>query len=139
MTTFYIYEIPGVKNGATKMWKRRTSKNIQKYGIQPILIETIEGPDNIDTWKLVGDREWELADQNGYPRGEHYLSIRVKSDHPNKSIAGKTARTTTMEIAEEIRSKYIPYKYSYGKLAKEYGLSVHTVTNIVLNRSYIEA
>ena len=79
MVTYYIYEIPGKKNGATKDWEGRGKWNFKHYGIEPILIETIEGPDEPDMWKIVGDREWELADANGYNRGEHYLSIRQKA------------------------------------------------------------
>lgn len=77
--TFYIYEVPGHKNGATKNWKSRSKSNFNRYHTQPILIETIEGPDIEDFWQLVGDREWELADQNGYKRGEHYRSIRLRA------------------------------------------------------------
>lgn len=84
---YYIYEIHGVKNGATKRWKQRSKHNFERYGIQPILIETMEGPDTEEMWKIVGDREWELADQNGYPRGLHYLSIRRKSNHNNRSTS----------------------------------------------------
>ena len=77
---YYIYHIPGEKIGATKDLDNRINHNFRKYGIQPILIETMEGPDTEDMWQIVGDREWELADQNGYPRGDHYLSIRRKAN-----------------------------------------------------------
>jgi hypothetical protein len=79
MVTYYIYEVPGHKNGATIDWKNRSKWNFKHYGIEPILIETMEGPDEPNMWKLVGDREWELADTNGYDRGAHYLSIRQRA------------------------------------------------------------
>lgn len=84
---YYIYEVPGHKNGATKNWKARKTYNFRKYGIEPILIETIEGPDVLETWQVVGDREWELADLNGYKRGDHYKTIRIKSTHNNRTTA----------------------------------------------------
>jgi hypothetical protein len=76
MVTYYIYEVPGKKNGATIDWKGRSKYNFKRWGIQPIIIETMEGPDTPEMWKIVGDREWELADANGYKRGRHYLKIR---------------------------------------------------------------
>jgi len=78
MTTYYIYEVPGHKNGATNDWDKRSNENFETYGIQPILIETMEGPNEPEFWQIVGDREWELADQNGYPRGTHYRVAREK-------------------------------------------------------------
>ncbi len=72
MTTFYIYEVPGVKNGATNQWDKRSQQNFNAYGIMPVIVETMEGPNEPEFWQVVGDREWELADQNGYPKGTHY-------------------------------------------------------------------
>ena len=83
--TYYIYEVPGIKIGATKNWKTRRYDNFRKYQIKPTIVETMEGPDVLETWQVVGDREWELADLNGYKRGEHYVSIRRKSNHNNKT------------------------------------------------------
>jgi len=53
--------------------------------------------------------------------------------------AGKSARITTIEIAREIKSKYIPYKYSYETLAKEYNIRPSTVRLICQSRTYQEA
>ena len=77
-TTYYIYEVPTEKNGATHEWEERRAYNFETYNIEPIIVETIEGPDNEDTWQIVGDREWELADLNGYERREHYFAMRIK-------------------------------------------------------------
>ena len=76
---YYIYEVPGFKNGATMDWKNRRRYNFNRYQIEPIIIETLEGPDSEDMWQVVGDREWELADLNGYSKGLHYKDIRLKS------------------------------------------------------------
>ena len=92
MTTYFIYEVPGHKNGATMDWDKRSNQNFDKYGIQPILIETMEGPNEPEFWQIVGDREWELADQNGYPRGEHYRSARERRpSHPHGRPPSKQA------------------------------------------------
>ena len=76
---YYIYEVPGHKNGATKRWKQRSKYNFEKYEVNPIIVETMEGPDTEDMWQIVGDREWELADQNGYPRGVHYVHTCISA------------------------------------------------------------
>lgn len=103
MKTYYIYHVPGVKNGATNQWDKRSNENIQKYGIEPIIVETMEGPDTPEFWQIVGDREWELADLNGYSRGEHYRSAREKRMKGSYAagevhrISGHTATMGTYE------------------------------------------
>ena len=82
---YYIYEVPTEKIGATINPKSRAYYNFRKYEIESIILETMEGPDTPEYWRVVGDREWELADQYGYPRGEHYLAIRNKSNHNKKT------------------------------------------------------
>ena len=91
---YYIYEVLGHKVGATKDWLTRSIYNFNKYGIQPIVIETMEGPDEPEFWQVVGDREWELADLNGYPRGVHYRIARERRHKWNdnfKQVASKEA------------------------------------------------
>ena len=137
MVTYYLYEVPGEKNGATIDWEGRSKYNFRKWGIQPIIIETMEGPDTPEMWKIVGDREWELADANGYRRGDHYLVMRQKSllgfcgdekrhvltkeecvkggrkgkgkilTESTKRKISKAKETLTMEIALKIRSEYV--------------------------------
>ena len=79
MVTYYIYEVPGRKNGATKDWEERRAYNFNEYQIEPIIVETMEGPDTLEYWQVVGDREWYYADLNGYPRGTHYVEMMLKS------------------------------------------------------------
>jgi hypothetical protein len=81
MTTFYIYEVPGHKNGATNDLEKRFRENFEKYQIEPIVIETMEGPNTPEFWQVVGDREWYYADLNGYPRGVHYR-LALESRQP---------------------------------------------------------
>ena len=137
--TYYIYEVTGIKIGATKQWDQRRNYNFNSYQIEPIIVETMEGPDTEDMWKVVGDREWELADLNGYDKGTHYRVMRIRganglvvaqrlgglvtgrmnveSGHLNRiktkeslskggKAGGKTQRSITFEIAEQIRSEY---------------------------------
>jgi hypothetical protein len=75
-TTFYIYEVPGHKNGCTTEWQKRSQYNFSMYGVWPILIETYNYPDEPEYWQIVGDREWELAEKNGYSKGQHYRHAR---------------------------------------------------------------
>ena len=106
MVIFYIYEVPGEKNGATKDWGARYKYNFNKYLIEPIVIETMEGPDTPEMWQIVGDREWELADLNGYDRGTHYRVMcengRVggnNNNHPNsRSWNGKASEIAYIGI-----------------------------------------
>lgn len=179
MITYYIYEIDGTKAGATKEPHIRDEYNFDRYQIEPKLLETMEGADDEAMWQIVGDREWQWADELGYERGTHYRVMRlmalkggasrsqqesfkdinsyISSESKGKAgrlggattrdsgdlliaakLGGKATRTTTFEIAQEIRSKYIPKKYTYGMIAEEYGVSVYTVINIVKRRSYLE-
>ena len=68
------------KCGATMSWDKRCRDNRVTHGDQCIItvLETMEGPNTPEMWQVVGDREWELADQYGYPRGEHYRMAREK-------------------------------------------------------------
>ena len=104
MTTYYIYEVPGHKNGATNDWDKRSGQNFEKYGIQPIVIETMEGPNTPEFWQVVGDREWELADLNGYPRGVHYRVAREKRPvwdcNPTKECAILGGKVTGQKHVE---------------------------------------
>lgn len=78
MKKFYIYEVKGIKNGCTNEWDRRYEQNLKKYNITPILVETYEYPNTAEYWQILGDREWELAELNGYPKGTHYRVAREK-------------------------------------------------------------
>ena len=55
-----------------------------------------------------------------------------------ESKGGKTNRLTTVEIAQEIKSKYVPYKYTQSMLAREYNLPLNTIVGITREYSYLE-
>lgn len=160
MKTYYIYEVPTQKNGATIDWNSRKEYNFNTYQIEPVIIETIEGEDNEDTWQIVGDREWYYADLNGYDRGTHYKVIRtrglngylneskrskgfpiescIKGGLTNKGKPNTASRSLTQKQAKEIRSKYIPRKYDQKTLAQEYGVHVNTIKRIIKGTFYNE-
>jgi hypothetical protein len=84
MVTYYFYQLTNSlkfdKCGATIDWKGRLKDNLKQHGPQSIIreLETMEGPDTPEMWQVVGDREWEIAEEYGYPKGEHYRSAREK-------------------------------------------------------------
>jgi hypothetical protein len=93
---YYIYEVKGIKNGCTTQWEKRSKQNFKKYNIMPVVVETYEYPNTTEYWQIVGDREWQLAELNGYPKGVHYRVAREKriigsrnNSKENKSKAGK--------------------------------------------------
>lgn len=54
----------------------------------------------------------------------------IGEDHPHSKL--------TWDKIHEIRIKYVPYKYSATKLAKEYKVSQSTIQNIITNKIWIE-
>jgi hypothetical protein len=130
---FYIYEVPGTKNGATHDWPTRRLYNFNEYQIEPIIVETIEGPDTEDFWQLVGDREWELADLNGYDRGTHYREMRlrgIKGGLKGGPIAGQIA----LETGQFNSIKTKEFQGRVGKLGGKIGGSI--VGKIKANQIY---
>ena len=164
---YYIYEIPGIKNGATKHWDQRRQYNFNLYQIEPIIIETYDMPDNEDTWQFIGDREWELADLNGYDRGVHYKTTILRGrrgadtnmrsgqfleycaaggrankggKNPSLGIVNKQKRVITFEQAQEIRSMWTPGIYGLRKkICDEYNIKVGVFYGIINNKYYTEA
>ena len=63
---------------------------------------------------------------------------RVKLSHGMPWHEWNRCKTTTFDIAEEIRSKYIPHKYTAQILAKEYNLTVNVIYGILNNKTYTE-
>lgn len=92
MKKFYIYEVKGIKNGCTIDWDKRCEQNLKKYNIIPVVVETYEYPNTAEYWQIVGDREWELAELNGYPKGIHYrvaMERRISGSKLGGTIGGK--------------------------------------------------
>tara|TARA_R110000764_G_C10784550_1_gene356673 strand:- start:105 stop:506 length:402 start_codon:yes stop_codon:yes gene_type:complete len=65
--------------------------------------------------------------------------LKIKYGLPLSERSPKLAsRKLTFDIANEIRSKYIPRKYSSYKLAKEYGVSQRAIMQILEGLAYNE-
>jgi len=86
--------------------------------------------------------EWVTYSENSL----HYFNVLRKGGHSKKQldsarywgrINGSRSRKLTIKQSEEVRSKYMPYKYSSYKLAKEYGVTARTILNIVNNKCYV--
>ena len=50
--------------------------------------------------------------------------------------SGFLIRKLTIEQVEEIRAKYVPYKYTQEQLAEEYGVTQTTIFRILKNKIY---
>ena len=172
---FYIYEVKGIKNGCTTEWDKRCKQNFERYNIMPVIVETHEYPNTAEYWQIVGDREWALAELNGYPKGVHYRvamerrsigrktgcskggkiggpiggkknvesghleSIRTKeSCIKGGRISGKLKRKLTFEDAQLIRELCAKKQYNQTQLGKMYGITQQTISNIILNKRYLE-
>ena len=144
--TYYIYHIPGIKIGCTKNLESRNQQNFKKYQIEPILIETMEGPDIEEYWQVVGDREWELAEQYGYPRDTHYRVIRKKPKKEGRikagsrpkpwlSVLNKEKRTLTRDQVLEVKALLKTGMYQH-IVAEKIGCTRHTVMNINNGKYY---
>ena len=164
---FYIYEVKGIKNGCTTEWDKRCKQNFETYNITPVVVETYEYPNTVEYWQILGDREWELAELNGYPKGTHYRVAREKRIVGSKIggrknvesgqlksvcyIGGKAhvesghifhlnklKRKLTFEDAQKIRDLYSTKKYKQRELAKMYAVSIATISVIILNERYTQ-
>ena len=151
---YYIYHINGVKIGCTKeLDKRMRDQGFTEW-------EILE--EHTDIY-LASTRELELQAEFGLPIDDipYYVSVNNRrkftkedmakggrnggtntSPIPGRASKGsprKALRFLTFEQAEEIRSKYIPRKYSCQKLANEYGVNINTIQSIVGGHTYLKA
>jgi hypothetical protein len=160
MKTYYLYRLEnsliGDKCGATSDWKKRCIANRRDHGHQCIItvLETMEGPNTPEYWQVVGDREWELAAEYGYPKGHHYRHARTsrfkttiasaakgqitKILRDNQTNGPRSLRIIDFDLAQEIRSKYVPLKYTAPMLAKEYNIKLTTIKALVQGRTYLK-
>jgi len=148
---YYIYHIPGVKIGCTSQLKIR----MRKQGFTEW--EILESYRNIYT---ASKREMELQKEYGLPIDDvpYWKSVKDK----NRNIEGKAKggriacekltyeqrarggrntkgnRKFNSEQIKEIRSKYIPRKYTIKQLTKEYNCSYNTIVKIVKEISYLK-
>ena len=142
MKTFYIYHIPGVKIGCTGDLEKRMRD--QGFTSWEILEE------HTDIYEA-SRREIELQREYGYlvDNTPYYIvatkfinnsSNRGSWSNGDQATRGKVKsvwrHSLTYEQIEEIKSKYIPRKYSQYKLAKEYNVAQSVISNIITNKTY---
>ena len=135
----YVYELRvgervidvGMSNNLERRLHEHTNKRPNKqscgkyYGRTDITIHQVsEWP----TRKLAFKEEGILKESYGF---EHTESNFGKHVH-------YSARTLTMEIARELRSKYVFKKNTCKMLAKEYNTTYKVVYDIIKHRTYID-
>ena len=135
---YYIYHIPGVKIGCTRTLKLRMRE--QGFTDWAVLEQ------HSDIYEA-SSREIELQKEYGYGRDTpmpYWKTVLIaqneetnfKKSNTTKGRPNDWQRVLTFEIAEEIRGKYLPKKYSMYKLSVEYNVSVATINRIVHNLMY---
>lgn len=107
-----------------------------------VAIAFIENPENkpqvnhidgIKTNNHVYNLEWNTCSENQ----KHSVRIGLSNPHYpilRKELNGRSLLNENQVL--EIRSKYIPYKYSVKKLALEYNVSESCITHILNNTSW---
>lgn len=85
--------------------------------------ETVNHKDGIKTNNHVNNLEWNSMTENN----QHAIDIGLVN---NKGENNGRSKLTQKEV-DEIRAKYIPYKYTAVKLAKEYGVYKSTIKKII--------
>ena len=73
--------------------------------------------------------------------GQHETALKLEhglqpTERMNGPRMAKLCRKLTMEQAQEIRTKYIPYKYTLIMLATDYNTSLGIIYGIVNNLTY---
>ncbi len=117
---YYIYHIPGVKIGCSKTPAERVAK--QGY----TQFDVLEIHSDIHE---VSNREKELQKEYGYAVDKAYYYETVSRASLGGLAGGPAKALLTEEQKQEIRNKFVPYKYSYRTLAKEYGVSKGCIQN----------
>ncbi len=127
---YYIYHIPGVKIGMTKNYPQRClDQGFTEYELTETHTDIMIG----------SEREKQLNLEHSYPWNDsQYYYLMVERGSNNKGNPNKHQRKLTYKDAQEIRSKYIPRKYGYAKLANEYNVSIRTIQQIITNLTYNE-
>tara|TARA_R110000744_G_C18926383_1_gene512554 strand:+ start:42 stop:494 length:453 start_codon:yes stop_codon:yes gene_type:complete len=148
MKTYYIYHIAGIKIGCTnQIEKRMADQNFTDW-------EILEEHTDIN---LASTREIQLQKEYGLPVDDipYWQSIQNRlsgcvkggqrggntnriSGHINRiqKASAKVKRKLTDSQVLEIKSKYVPYRYTSRSLAKEYGVSQRTILQLINNVNY---
>ena len=141
MKTYYLYEMIDLYgtveyvgyscNPKFRMYQHTRMKNVDGnghgrfYGRSDLSMVIVS---EFPTRKEAAQAEIALKKEYGMPPTEALCGIH----------AALTLRQLTIEQAKEIRSKWVPYKYSKKRLSDEYGVSIGSIDKIVKNITYIE-
>lgn len=110
---YYLYKLTNSvkfdKCGATNNWNQRCIDNRIQHGIQCeiTIIEIMEGPNTPEFWQVVGDREWELAELYGYPKGTHYRVARERRPVFTKEAQLKGASIRGQQLKDGTQQKAV--------------------------------
>tara|TARA_R110001632_G_C11069260_1_gene387086 strand:+ start:95 stop:514 length:420 start_codon:yes stop_codon:yes gene_type:complete len=110
-----------------RLYQHTKKKQGLFYGREDLVLNELK---TFATRKEAGQEEGRLKLLHGMEWTEKEVGRR------NGLTGGIKNRKITMEEAIEIRSKYIPRKNSYVKLAKEYNISKSSIVRITKNMSY---
>lgn len=141
MKTYYLYEMIDLYgtveyvgyscNPKFRMYQHTRMKNVDGnghgrfYGRSDLSMVIVS---EFPTRKEAAQAEIALKKEYGMPPTEALCGI-------NSAIK---MRQLTMDQAREIRSKWVPYKYTLRQLEKEYGISRGAIAKIIKNITYLE-
>ncbi len=121
------------------------NKTITKKAHSLVALAFIPNPENkpcinhIDGNKL-NNNDWNLEWCTYSENSKHAHSLGLNPSFMENRMSGageeNPAAILTQIQVDEIRSKYIPYKYPSRKLAEEYGVSCSCITHILNNTSW---
>ena len=100
----------------------------QKYIPNPDNKRTVNHINGVKDDNRVENLEWNTYQENNQHAHDTGL----------KGMSQLKRRKLTMEQAREVRNKYVPFKYSLRKLAKEYGVDKRVIVKIINNERYKE-
>ncbi len=98
----------------------------EKYLPNPENKRTVNHINGIKSDNRVSNLEWNTNKEN------------IKHAFETGLSDSKHLRKLTMDEVREIRSKYIPYKYTQCMLGKEYGICNQGISQIINNKRYKE-
>lgn len=90
--------------------------------------------DGVKTNNKLDNLEWVTKPENAIHR--HKIGLSTQDNYIREKGEANANSKLTQEQVDEIREKYVPYKYSANKLAKEFGVSQSCIEHIINKRSW---
>ena len=117
-------------SGRDRKYKVVHIKNKTHYVHRLVAEKYIPNPDNKPCVNHING----IKDDNRVENLE-WVTYSENTNHAYDNDLLKLRKLTFKQI-EEIRMKYIPFKYSIPTLAKEYGVGINTIHSILQNKTY---